>query len=197
MTNEVTNEVTTDGRRLKGERRRRDLIEATLRVVAREGVAGVSHRTVAREAGVPATAAAYYFHGIDDLLTAALSICMDEDADRLRAIAAAADGTPRGLRALAELMGEIVTPQPSRLLAEYELFLLAARAPELRKPVRRWMDGLVEFARCYVDSPVRVQAFVGAFDGLLLQAMLVDQPPTVDEFEAVLRDLLLPKQESR
>ncbi|MEU2575922.1 hypothetical protein ACIP3B_26355 [Streptomyces anulatus] len=38
----------TDGRLPKGERRKAELIEATLQVVAREGVAGVSHRAVAR-----------------------------------------------------------------------------------------------------------------------------------------------------
>jgi hypothetical protein len=63
----------TDGRLFKGERRKEELIEATLQVVAREGVAGVSHRAVAREAGLPATAAAYHFASIDDLLTAALT----------------------------------------------------------------------------------------------------------------------------
>ncbi|MCP2256543.1 transcriptional regulator, TetR family [Streptoalloteichus tenebrarius] len=193
----MAHDVTTDGRRLKGERRRQELIDATVRVVARQGVSGVSHRTVAREAGLPATAAAYYFQGIDDLLTAALSTCMDEDADRLRVIAANADGTEAGLRALAELMGEIVTPHPSRLLAEYELYLLAARSPALREPTRRWRDALAAFARCYVDDPVRVQVFVGAFDGLLLQALLTDEPPTVDEFEAMLRDLLAPNADTR
>ncbi|MBE1470396.1 MerR family transcriptional regulator [Kibdelosporangium phytohabitans] len=171
----------TDGRKLKGERRKRELIEATLRVVAKEGVAGVSHRTVAREAGQPATAAAYYFEGIDDLLTAALTSCMHEDADRIRQAAT--------VRAVAENMAEALK-DPGRLLAEFELFLRAARNPDLRRSTDRWLNALADFARRYTDDPNRVHAVVAAIDGLLLQALLTSRPPTAAEFEAVLLTLL-------
>lgn len=183
-------EPITDGRRVKGERRKQELIEATLRVVAREGVAGVSHRTVAREADMPATAAAYYFHGIDDLLTAALTRSMDDDAERMRQLAADADGGADGLRKLAERMAEVVA-EPDPLLAEYELYLLAAREPRLRPATHRWMDAVAEFARRYTDDAVRIQILVGVVDGMLLQGLLRDRPPTADQFEAVLRTVLV------
>ena len=61
-----------DGRRLRGERARRALIEATLAVIERDGLAGVTHRAVTREADLPATSAAYHFASIDDLLEASL-----------------------------------------------------------------------------------------------------------------------------
>ena len=171
----------TDGRKVKGERRKRELIEATLRVVATQGVAGVSHRTVAREAGQPATAAAYYFEGIDDLLTAALTSCMDEDADRYR--------DADGLRAVAETMAAALA-DPGRLLAEFELFLLAARNPALRTSTNRWLGALTDVVGRYTDDPRRVQGVVAAIDGLLLQSLLTSRPPAADEFEAVLRALL-------
>ncbi|WP_309235417.1 TetR family transcriptional regulator [Streptomyces sp. TRM64462] len=180
---------TTDGRRIKGERRKQELIEATVRVVAREGVAGVSHRAVAREAGQPATAAAYYFKSIDDLLTAALTRCMEQDAERMRALAARTDGSGAGLRALAELMCAVVT-RPDHLIAEYELYLLAARRPELRGPTQDWLAAVAEFGRRYTDDPVRLRLLSGAMDGLLMQALLTDSPPTADEYEAVLRTVL-------
>jgi DNA-binding transcriptional regulator YbjK len=186
---EALNETSTDGRKLKGERRKRELIEATLRVVARDGVSGVSHRTVAREAGQPATAAAYYFSGIDDLLTAALTSCMDEDAERMRRLAAAADDGADSLATLARMMADVVA-DPGRLLAEYELYLLAARDEELRGATHRWMQAVADFAGRYTDDGVRVRAVVGAVDGLLLQALLTSRPPTAEEFEAVLRVLL-------
>ncbi|MFJ9923578.1 TetR/AcrR family transcriptional regulator [Streptomyces rubiginosohelvolus] len=180
----------TDGRLLKGELRRQELIEATLQVVAREGVAGVSHRAVAREANQPATAAAYYFKSIDDLLTAALTLCMDQDAERMRRLAANADGSPEGLAALAELLANVMGG-PGRLLAEYELYLLAARRPELRTSTGRWLEALAGYAQCYTDDPVRVKTFTSVVDGLLLQGLLTDTPPTAAEFEAVLRNVLL------
>ncbi|WP_410652689.1 TetR/AcrR family transcriptional regulator [Amycolatopsis sp. cmx-4-54] len=164
-------------------------MEATLRIVARDGVSGVSHRTVAREAGLPATAAAYHFRGIEDLLTAALTQCMDEDSDRMRALAAEADGGEDALRRFAALMAEVVA-KPAHLLAEYELYLLAARDPKLRESTDRWMAALADFARRYTADPVRVEMLVALVDGVLLQGLLRDEPPTADRFEAILRTAL-------
>ncbi|MFC8622855.1 TetR/AcrR family transcriptional regulator [Streptomyces anulatus] len=180
----------TDGRLLKGERRKEELIEATLQVVAREGVAGVSHRAVAREAGLPATAAAYHFTSIDDLLTGALTRCMEQDADRMLRLAEETDGGPEGITALAELLAKVVNG-PGQLLAEYELYLLAARRPELRGPTRHWLEAIAAYGRRYTDDPVRVRVLKGVIDGLLLQGLLTDTPPTAAEFEAVLRHVLL------
>ena len=75
-----------DGRRVRGERRRSAIIAATLAVVERDGVAGVSHRAVAREAGVPASSALYYFATLDDLLVAALTAAAEEYARQFDAL---------------------------------------------------------------------------------------------------------------
>ncbi|WP_405655716.1 TetR/AcrR family transcriptional regulator [Streptomyces sp. RK9] len=179
----------TDGRRVKGERRRRALIEATVRVIARDGAAGVTHRTVAREAELPTTATTYYFSSIDALLTAALTQCMEEDSARIEALAAAPGDSVTRRRSLALLMAEILTP-PGHLLAEFELCLLAVRRPEQRAATRRWKEALAAFARAFTDDPLRVKLFAHAYDGLLLQGLLDDEPPTADEFEELLRELL-------
>lgn len=179
----------TDGRRAKGERRRRALIEATVRVIARDGAAGVTHRTVAREAELPTTATTYYFSSIDALLTAALTQCMEEDSARIEALVAAPDDGVDKRRSLALLMAESLTP-PGHLLAEFELCLLAARRPEQRAATRRWKEALAAFARAFTDDPLRVKLFTQAYDGLLLQGLLDDAAPTADEFEELLRELL-------
>lgn len=54
--------------RVKSEQRRRDILEAALRIVVREGVRGIRHRAVAREAQVPLAATTYYFKDIDELI---------------------------------------------------------------------------------------------------------------------------------
>ncbi|MFC4335358.1 TetR/AcrR family transcriptional regulator [Salininema proteolyticum] len=179
-------EKTTDGRLAKGEQRRRELIAATISIVAREGVAGVSHRAVAREAGLQPTAAAYYYKAIDDLLTAALTQCMEEDAAYVRDLAESGEA---GLRGFAEQMARAVAA-PVHLVAEFELFLLASRRPELRKATANWTDALAAFARSHTDSPARVRALAAAVDGMLIQALVTDDPPTVDDYEEVLRDIL-------
>ncbi|GAA2794890.1 TetR family transcriptional regulator [Saccharopolyspora taberi] len=160
-----------------------------MRVVAREGASGVTHRAVAREAGLPTTATTYHFGGAEELLTAALTTCMDEDAARLRELAASVEDPDRRLRALAGLMAELLAA-PGRLMAEFELCLLAARRPEWRASTTRWTDALAEFARRHTGDPVRIRTFVHAYDGILLHALLAEKTPTEADFEASLRELL-------
>ncbi|XLQ73933.1 TetR/AcrR family transcriptional regulator [Streptomyces actinocidus] len=164
-------------------------MEATVRVIARDGAAGVTHRTVAREAELPTTATTYYFSSIDALLTAALTQCMEEDSARIEALVEAPDDGVDKRRALALLMAGILT-SPGHLLAEFELCLLAVRRPEQRAATRRWKEALAAFARAFTDDPLRVKLFTQAYDGLLLQGLLDDEPPTADEFEELLRELL-------
>src|SRR5262249_41164346 len=64
-----------DGRRVRGERRRQEIIEGTLRVIERSGVAGVTHRTVAAEASIPVASITYHYSTLDDLLVATLIDC--------------------------------------------------------------------------------------------------------------------------
>lgn len=54
--------------RAKSEQRRRIILEAALRIVVNEGVRGIRHRAVAREAGVPLAATTYYFKDIEELI---------------------------------------------------------------------------------------------------------------------------------
>ncbi|WP_177204497.1 MULTISPECIES: TetR/AcrR family transcriptional regulator [unclassified Streptomyces] len=177
----------TDGRLLKGERRRRALLEAALRVVERDGVAGVTHRSVAAEAGLPASSAAYYFGSVDELLTAALVWAADQFSGLLRAAAAAPDPVAALAAALAAELAEERRPF---VAAEYELYLLAARRPALRPVARRCVDDLAALARACTGDPAAVTAFRAGVDGLLLQSLVTGATPGAGDIEAVLRRLL-------
>ena len=63
--------------RLRGERTRQAIVEATQRVIARNGVAAVSHRSVAQEAGVNLSLTTYYFVDLYDLVAAAFRAFSD------------------------------------------------------------------------------------------------------------------------
>lgn len=60
--------------RVKSEQRRRQILEATLRIVRTEGVRGIRHRAVAKEADVPLAATTYYFKDIDELIVDAFTL---------------------------------------------------------------------------------------------------------------------------
>jgi DNA-binding transcriptional regulator YbjK len=55
-------------KRIDGKARREEIIKAAQRLIAREGVRAVRHRSVASEAGVPLSATTYYFRDIHELI---------------------------------------------------------------------------------------------------------------------------------
>lgn len=60
--------------REKSELRRRQILEATMRIIVRDGVRGVRHRAVAAEAEVPLAATTYYFKDIHELIADAFTL---------------------------------------------------------------------------------------------------------------------------
>ncbi|MDF2444788.1 MAG: hypothetical protein K0S46_24 [Moraxellaceae bacterium] len=78
---QADNQVAYQGRktaRQSSEQRRLAILNAALRVLVRDGVRGVRHRAVAKEADVPLSATTYYFKDIHDLLADALTLFANE-----------------------------------------------------------------------------------------------------------------------
>ncbi|WP_299807435.1 TetR/AcrR family transcriptional regulator [uncultured Shewanella sp.] len=59
--------------RSDGQARRIEILEATLRLIVKEGIRGVRHRAVATEANVPLSSTTYYFNDIKDLISDSLT----------------------------------------------------------------------------------------------------------------------------
>lgn len=180
--------VQTDGRRDRGTRTRERIVSATLRVVQRDGVAGVTHRAVAAEAGVPKTAGTYYFDSIDDLLVAALTEDFENYANELAADLGASSSPAQ----LSEHLAGCLHHQRGRTIAEYELFLQAARRPALRPAALRWYELMDEVAASYTDDPVARAAFVAAVDGLFVRSLVEAQAPSYDHVRELLEHVLRP-----
>nr|WP_042183763.1 TetR family transcriptional regulator [Kibdelosporangium sp. MJ126-NF4] len=182
-----------DGRKARGDRRRQELVEATLRVIERDGVAGVTHRTVAKEAGVPTASTTYHFASLEDLLTATLTWCADGFTTAVRDLVERARiRGSQGAREVAEMIVEALGPQRGRTMAEYELYLFAARRPALRPAARLWLDVLTSLVQH--DDEVAFRAFLAGMDGLLMQGLIDDEPPTVADLEPVVSYLMRPSK---
>jgi TetR/AcrR family transcriptional regulator, regulator of biofilm formation and stress response len=179
---------TGDGRRLRGQRRRAQIIEATLTVVRRDGATGVTHRTVAKEAGITTSLTLYYFATLDDLLVAALTSVTDAYTHRIRQLI---DTETDPLDGLARLIAESAGPGRERALAERELSTLAARRPALRPAARRWRENVAELARTQTGDPDIIEAFVALSDGLCTAILLDDHDADPDHIRAVLSKTLL------
>jgi DNA-binding transcriptional regulator YbjK len=127
--------------------RRREILEATLRVIGESGVNSVTHRAVAREADVALASTTYYFDSKSALVEEALELIVARSIDYVRRYTTAPAEISH-----AELIDRVVgfadaqINDPSAFLtAQYELMLEAGRAEYLRPLARRWtiayMDG--------------------------------------------------------
>jgi DNA-binding transcriptional regulator YbjK len=171
-----------DGRRRRGNRRRRALLDATLEVIGRDGLAAVSQRAVAAEAGLPPSALYYYFPTLDDLIASAL---VDVNDRCLAELAALPDGDD-ALPALAALT--VASSRRSQFLAELELWVLAGRRDALRGEVERWNAGLRDAAARLTDDPAAVDTVVAAVNGYYWQAA-TDRRFEVEQLETILRHI--------
>lgn len=174
---------TVDGRRARGQKRRSEIIDATLTVVTRDGAAGVTHRSVAQEAGTTASLCAYYFSTLDELLVAALTSVADIYSAKVREIL---DGDDDKLRGLAQLIVDSDGPGRERALAERELATLAARRPALAPVARRWRDDIAQLAGHLTDNQQAVASLVATSDGLCTAVLIGNIPVDIEYVYGIL-----------
>lgn len=154
-------------RQERGEKRRRAILEAALRVISARGVHAVSHRTVAEEAGVPLAATTYYFKSLDELLEGALRLFVDEEATRLTALTERLEGQDLTPREIAGLFRSELGPD----VAQFELYVEAARRPRLREVARQSIEMYAALAAAALrtagltEPAIDPRAFVALFDG--------------------------------
>lgn len=164
-------------------------------MIEHDGVAGVSHRSVAREAGVPTTSTTYYFASLDDLLIATLTWSADKLAEDVSDLIVRLVEVPdSGVEEITRRLVDMVGVHRGRTMAEYELYLLAARRPELRPAARRWLDLITEAVEPFDADPVAFRGFLAAVDGLLMQGLIADEPPSVADLEPVVSYLIRPRE---
>jgi len=94
------------------EGRREEVLEATWRVMAREGIEGVSIRGIAAEAGYSTGVIAHYFRNKDDVVRSALLRVWRREADRIAARTAGLGG----MAALRATVGEVIPSGEERKL---------------------------------------------------------------------------------
>jgi TetR/AcrR family transcriptional regulator, regulator of biofilm formation and stress response len=160
--------------------RRGAIIEAALRIIGSRGLPAVTHRNVAREAGVPLAATTYYFASKDEILTEALESLSAAEVERISGLAAEI-GTGRSQEDVAAALGKALLPDPDDAertwLAQFEIYVEAARNPALRPAVQRWRTAFVELAESSlraVGAPNperRAPIAVAAINGILLDRL--------------------------
>jgi TetR/AcrR family transcriptional regulator, regulator of biofilm formation and stress response len=173
--------------RLPPEAVRAAIIDATIRLIGHEGVDGVTHRAVAREAGVSLSSTTYHYASRDEIVSAALRHVADLEIERIaRDAEALAEGhadVHSIARALTAWLAEqMYGDELLRVRAGYHLQLETARRPELRVIHVAWgqaVQGLAERVLRAAGSPrPRTDASIlsSAIDGLRLDEVTAPRP---------------------
>jgi len=126
------------GKEVKQDRRQL-ILKTTLRVIAEEGVAAVTHRRVASAAGIPLGSTTYHFESRLHLLREAFDYYLDINIAKYRSLSAdLAIETIDDLVDFILMMNDRHYAGEPILLAEYELTLFAARDPAIARSLHAW-----------------------------------------------------------
>lgn len=166
----------------RGERRRRALLEGALRVIGRDGIRAVTHRSVAAEAGVPLGATTYYFSSKDALIEACLRHAAAREVEGIEERLAGADPAAMApaawAAAVADWLGEALEGDARlALVARYQLQLEAAHRPALREVYDEWTRSVFRLAErmlAAAGSPrpaVDAAIVLAAVDGMRLNQL--------------------------
>ena len=169
--------TTETGPRAESSRRIRDaIVDATVRIVAREGVAAVTHRRVAGEAGVALSSTTWHFATKADILEAALHWTARHEVERIGTIADRLGGTDFDPSAWADELGdwllEQLTVEREIAVALYRLQVELLGSAGALAVHREWGEGLRAVGERVLEhssSPtpeLDVRLIVAALDGL-------------------------------
>jgi len=164
-----------------GERKREQILDASVRVFGTGGASAVTHRAVAKVAQVPLGSTTYYFTDRDDLLLQTMAHAREAEAVRLASIVDALEEVPdvdRSLDVLTEMFFDKTVADPLYDLALFEMFMEATRNGVVRDEARAWsrmigelVDRVLPPTDPAVPRDMAVQIVACLVDGLMLEAV--------------------------
>lgn len=172
-----------------GEKKRQLILEATLNVIAREGVDAVTHRRVAKEADVSHGVVSYHFRTRDSLVQKSFEFYFGSFED-LMTKGGWKPNKKMSERQILDLLTTIIKNELSDLratLIEQELILIAARNPKLAKAYREWEGSGIDIftadlKRSGYRNPKHVShVLINLIRGFLLER-LTDNTLTEEQF---------------
>lgn len=164
------------------EARRRTIVTAAVRAIAEVGIGNVTHRRIAQLAGVPLGSTTYYFPTLDDLVAAALREAIEYARADAEAWAEELTMSTDVTSTFVEVAERYLSDR-EQVLLEYELYLAAARSPELRPVAQLWIDGLRGICARFAGKD-RGFALAALIDGHVMQALVLGEPLDADALRA-------------
>jgi DNA-binding transcriptional regulator YbjK len=167
--------------------RREALLRAAVALIAEGGVRAVTHRAVADRAGVPLAATTYYFASIQQLTEEALRLHVRERVSELQVLAeSAATGSGTADQVAERFVAALLARDRDATIAQFEVYLEAARNPALRQCVAGALDAFESLARAALAAlgarrPAEAAAaFVAVINGFALNGLARPRPAEAD-----------------
>lgn len=167
----------------------RRILAAAVELIREDGIQAVTHRTVEERAQVARGSTRYHFGSRDALLEAVVEYVAEQD---LTTITDAVDQVagPDGLSALApeeqnvaiQRITAAMLADPGASLVRFELYLYAARRPELVDVMARWRGMFVGIGTPHLTAAGAPHGEPGSrlisasIDGILLHALSAPHP---------------------
>ena len=173
-----------------GERKRHQILDAALKVIAADGVDAVTHRSVGKQAGVSHGVVSYHFPTRDSLIYKSFEHYFGSFED-LQAQAGWSPKEKMSKQRIVDVLTKVVAVELTNTgatLVEQELLLVAARRPELAALYREWEErGISVFTEGLKSSgyknPRRIAlVLVNFIRGFLLES-LTDPALTEQHFK--------------
>lgn len=164
-----------------GERKREQILDASVRVFGTGGATAVTHRAVAEAAGVALGSTTYYFTDRDDLLLQTMAHARRTEAVRLADAVDAVAGplsVEQAVDVLTAMFFDKTVADPLYDLALFEMFMEATRNVVVREESREWsrmigelVDRVLPPSDPALPRDQVVQIVACLVDGLMLEAV--------------------------
>ncbi|MER5647675.1 TetR family transcriptional regulator [Streptosporangium sp. NPDC002524] len=160
--------------------RRDRLIDAALTVIAERGVAGTTHREIARVADVPLGSMTYHFTSLEEVIAEAFTRHADAVARVFDERLGAAGDREAAVEAVITLVSDDLLGSRHDLVLTVELYVAAARDPALRAVTQAWMARSRRALERHFDATTarELDAFI---EGLVLHSALSTDPMTPEQ----------------
>ena len=161
-------------RRRDPEGRRRAILTAATELIVERGAAALTHRAVAKRAGIPLGSTTQYFSSIDELRESALQQLADEIDEALAQIEPL-------VSTLISNPGPVVDEMlayledPRAVHADTALMTIGTTDPRMRDLALRWAERLVDMLAAQIGAE-RARAIAIFLDGATLHACLTGTP---------------------
>jgi DNA-binding transcriptional regulator YbjK len=156
--------------------RRQALLEAAVELVAEQGVGGITHRAVAKRAGLPLSTTSYFFESLDDLVLEALRVFVAAEIEVLEGITRALADEDLAPEAVLDRFVAVLLAEPAaHTVAQFEAYLEVTRRPDLRAEIEAVLAAYEQLAATTLEAagadPAGARAFVALADGFALQRL--------------------------